>query len=42
MAKTVMDICPQPGPQTDFLATSADLAVYGGWLGAVASPLPSS
>lgn len=29
----VIDIGPQPGPQTDFLSTPADLAIYGGAAG---------
>lgn len=28
-----MEIRPQPGPQTEFLATSADVAIYGGAAG---------
>lgn len=28
-----MNIQPQPGPQTDFLATNADIAIYGGAAG---------
>lgn len=28
-----MDIKPQPGPQTDFLSTSADIAIFGGAAG---------
>jgi len=29
----VLKIGPQPGPQTDFLATNADIAIYGGAAG---------
>jgi predicted phage terminase large subunit-like protein len=32
MAETI-EVKPQPGPQTDFLATSADIAIYGGAAG---------
>ena len=32
--QTALGIKPQPGPQEDFLATSADIAVYGGSAGA--------
>lgn len=28
--KTSASICPQPGPQSAFLSTSADIAIYGG------------
>jgi predicted phage terminase large subunit-like protein len=27
------NVCPQPGPQTEFLATKADIAIYGGAAG---------
>ncbi|MBU3640007.1 phage terminase large subunit [Polynucleobacter sp. AP-RePozz3-80-G7] len=32
-APSVNEIQPQPGPQTQFLATSADIAIYGGAAG---------
>lgn len=28
-----LSICPQPGPQTEFLSTPADIAIYGGAAG---------
>jgi hypothetical protein len=33
MAPSIERIAPQPGPQSRFLATMADLAVYGGSAG---------
>lgn len=32
-AATDVDICPQPGPQSLFLSTDADLIIYGGSAG---------
>ncbi len=28
-----MNLCPQPGPQTSFLSSSADIVIYGGAAG---------
>lgn len=28
-----VQLAPQPGPQTEFLATRADIAIYGGAAG---------
>lgn len=32
-AREVVSVGPQPGPQTDFLTTAADIAIYGGAAG---------
>jgi hypothetical protein len=33
MSQEIEDICPQPGPQEQFLASKADIAIYGGAAG---------
>src|SRR5262245_2745167 len=33
MAETALEIRPQPGPQEAFLASSADITIYGGGAG---------